>query len=416
MTAGGLPKGARPLWQEFAVPCRFPVHFTREVFSPQNEVLADVMRSPSGPAAVFPVVDAGVACAHPLLGERLRGYAASRPEALTLVSPLHILPGGEKCKQGSGQVEKLYNLFLEHNLCRHAVVLAIGGGAFLDVAGFAAATAHRGIRLVRMPTTTLAQNDSGVGVKNGYNAFGRKNWVGSFTPPFAVVNDFDFLQSLTPRQRRSGLAEAVKVAVLKDPRFFRFLCTASRGLAGFCRRAEEAMIVRCAQLHMQHTAGADPFEQGSARPLDFGHWSAHAMEEWSGGAILHGEAVAVGMALDSCYAAEKGLLLPSEKEQILRLLRGLGFRLSHPALGYLDLRESLERFRQHLGGAPTITLPFGLGRSIEVHEMDLPLLHRCREWLLSLPENGEPQHGRKLPAVGSTNAGTRFPGLSVPTT
>ena len=96
----------------------------------------------------------------------------------------------------------------------------IGGGAVLDMVSFAAAIAHRGIRVVRFPTTVLAQADSGVGVKNSINLFGKKNFVGTFVPPFAVINDFDFLETLEPRDRIAGVVEAVKVALLKDAAFF----------------------------------------------------------------------------------------------------------------------------------------------------------------------------------------------------
>ncbi|SNB44675.1 3-dehydroquinate synthase [Geobacter sp. DSM 9736] len=374
----------RCLWQEFAVPYRFPVYFTRNSFSPENAALAEAAGSAEGPTAVFPIVDAGVAAVWPDLGERIGMYARSHPHALALAAGLHIFPGGERCKDGEAQVGQLHRLFLKHGLCRHSVVLAIGGGAFLDVAGYAASTAHRGIRLVRMPTTTLSQNDAGVGVKNGYNAFGRKNWVGSFSPPFAVVNDFDFLRTLAPRQRRAGIAEAIKVAVIKDTGFFRFLSAERNALARFSSPQAEEMIVRCARLHMDHIAAGDPFETGCARPLDFGHWAAHALEETSGD-ILHGEGVAIGIALDTRYAWETGLVSEAEGEAILHLLQDIGFQLSYPALAQIDLCRSLDSFRQHLGGRLTITLPNGIGSSIDVNSMDLPLLHRCREWLMSLP-------------------------------
>lgn len=374
----------RCLWQEFTVQYRFPVIFTRDVLSSNNSALTEVVKLAGSPAALFPVADAGVADADPSLAHRIEAYALSHPEDIKLISGLQIFPGGEQCKNGPGLVTELHRLFLQHQLCRHSIVLAIGGGAFLDVVGYAASTAHRGIRLVRLPTTSLAQNDAGIGVKNGYNAFGRKNWVGTFVPPLAVINDFDFLRTLLPRHCRSGIAEAVKVAVIKDAGFFRFLSAERSGLAGFSWDRMEEMIVRCAQLHMQHIAGGDPFELGSARPLDFGHWAAHALEDRSNGDLLHGEAVAIGMALDCHYASKAGLLPESEEQEINNLLQDLGFKLSHPALNHLDLRESLDRFRQHLGGCLTITLPTDIGRCIEVHEMQLPLLQRSREWLMSI--------------------------------
>ena len=390
------------LWQEFVIPYRYRVAFTRNVFSSHNRVLADSVSLSEGPAAIFPVVDQGVADADPDLASRLEEYAAAHPAELQLVSGLHVLPGGEQCKEGAQQVEKLHRLFLEHQLCRHSFILAIGGGAFLDVVGYSAATAHRGIRLIRLPTTTLAQNDAGVGVKNGYNAFGRKNWVGSFSPPFAVINDFDFIRTLPPRHCRAGMAEAVKVALIKDAALFCFLSNERNALARFEWEQMEKMIIRCAHLHLQHIAAGDPFEQGSMRPLDFGHWSAHALEESSRGEILHGEAVAIGMALDSHYAWQKGLLTEGERDAIINLLQDLGFTLVHPALALIDLGESLDRFRQHLGGRLSITMPVGIGNSKELREMDLPLLQRSREWLLKLPLRGN--HGANPETIRSPAA------------
>src|SRR5262249_47001338 len=156
----------------------------------------------------------------------------------------------------------------------------------------AAATAHRGIRLVRVPTTTLSQCDSGVGVKNGINAFNKKNFIGTFAPPFAVINDFQLLTTLGPRDKRAGYAEAVKVACVRDAPFFEALEHDARSLDEFEPHAMRRLIRRCAEIHINHIVnGGDPFESGSARPLDFGHWAAHKLEHLSDFRIRHGEAV-----------------------------------------------------------------------------------------------------------------------------
>jgi 3-dehydroquinate synthase len=375
----------RVIWQDFSVRWRFPVIFTRNMFAPSNSVLADVMDG-EGKALLLPLADAGVASAHPELENAIEACAARYEERMELVSPLQVLPGGEGCKDGDRQVAELHRLLLSYGLCRHSIVLAIGGGAFLDVVGYAAATAHRGIRLVRVPTTTLAQNDAGVGVKNGYNAFGRKNWAGTFAPPHAVINDFDFLRTLPERHCRAGLAEAVKIAVIKEAPFFHWLHRERVNLARLRLPYVEEAVTRCAILHLEHIAVGDPFERGNARPLDFGHWAAHALEEATGGEILHGEGVAIGMALDAIYAAMTGLLPEGERDAILGLLQDLGFRLMHPALTKLDLEASLDRFRQHLGGRLSITLPISIGRRRDVPEVDMPLMQRSRSLLMNRPE------------------------------
>ena len=137
----------------------------------------------------------------------------------------------------------------------------LGGGAVLDAVGFAAAAAHRGVRLVRVPTTTLAQADSGVGVKNGINAFGKKNFLGTFSPPWAVINDEAFLQTLSDRDWRCGIAEAVKVALLKSERFFDQIGEAVPRLRMRDEQALIPIVRRSAWLHLHHiTDGGDPFE------------------------------------------------------------------------------------------------------------------------------------------------------------
>ena len=170
----------------------------------------------------------------------------------------------------------------ERAVDRHSYVLALGGGALLDVAGYAAAVAHRGVRVIRLPTTVLAQNDAGVGVKNGLNAYGKKNFLGTFAPPWAVIDDELFLTTLSARDWRAGTSEAVKVALLRDAAFFAELERLAPAVAERDLGAMRALIRRCAELHLAHIAGGgDPFEMGCARPLDFGHWSAHKLERLS---------------------------------------------------------------------------------------------------------------------------------------
>ena len=236
--------------------------------------------------------------------------------------------GGERAKNSLTLVTDILSQIDRHHLDRHSYLIAVGGGALLDVAGFAATTAHRGLRLVRIPTTTLSQADSGIGVKNGINAFGKKNFIGTFAPPYAVINDFNLLATLEPRDKRAGYAEAVKIACIRDRAFFEEIEREADKLAAFEPAAMKRLIHRCAELHLDHIAtSGDPFESGSARPLDFGHWSAHKLEQLSDFQICHGEAVAVGIALDVLYSRNIGLLDAKSAERILQLLERLGFKL-----------------------------------------------------------------------------------------
>ena len=371
------------------------VLFTRDVFAPGNRVLVDLLSAPGGKKPRLLVfVDDHVAAALPALTAQIEAHAEAHRDLIELAAAPVILPGGEACKNDFQLVERCWRAIHDALLDRHSYVLVVGGGAVLDLVCFAASTAHRGIRHVRLPTTTLSQGDGGVGVKNGVNFFGKKNWVGCFAVPFAVINDFAFLESLPPRERRNGLIEAIKVAMIRDAAFFERIEAMADDLARLDQAAIELVVRRSAELHIEHIAtGGDPFELGSARPLDFGHWAAHKLEQISGFAITHGEAVAIGMALDITYSVKKGFMRPDHAQRALDLIERIGFATYSPYLqeqgrsGEPTILEGLEEFREHLGGELTVTLVPEIGRKEEVHEMDRELIleamrelaGRCRE-------------------------------------
>lgn len=365
--------------QQFTVSYTYPVMFTRSLFDPANCTLRDVVcRSGNGVHRALIVIDSEVARVTPGLLERISRYGEAHTDSLEFVAPPFIVRGGEVCKQEPLEVERVHALVERHKLCRHSFIIAIGGGAVLDTVGYAAATAHRGVRLIRVPTTVLSQNDAGVGVKNGVNAYGRKNFLGTFAPPFAVLNDFDYLNTLQPRDLRAGIAEAVKVALIRDRTFFDLLYRERHALASFESSAMERMIIRCAELHLQHISGyGDPFESGSSRPLDFGHWNAHKLEELTRHELRHGEAVAIGIALDSLYSQRFGILGELDLHRILTLLDDLGFALCHPVLSWLDVEKSLGEFQEHLGGELSIPLLRSIGSKIETNCIDIALMKRC---------------------------------------
>lgn len=359
------------------------IHFTDEVFEPANPLLKEVLLAPSGTCApkVLVVLDEGLHLAQPSLAGKIQAYFEPLRDAVKLVIPPMILEGGERLKNSYFHVSEIQSKIDRYDIDRHSYLVAVGGGALLDVAGLAAATAHRGVRHVRIPSTTLSQDDSGVGVKNGINAFGKKNFIGSFAVPHTVIIDFALLHSLSDRDKRSGYSEAVKVACIKDAAFFEALERDAEALRQFELEAMKRMIRRSAELHVEHIAtSGDPFEMGSARPLDFGHWSAHKLEQLSEFRIRHGEAVAIGIALDTVYSRHAGLLPASEAERVLRLLEALGFDLYANELCNVDSQHDLmvlrglEDFRTHLGGELTVTLLRGIGQGFEAHEMDAALV------------------------------------------
>jgi 3-dehydroquinate synthase len=383
--------------QEFLVPVRYPVHFTTGVFAASNPLLRDLMaaghaartnartgnREDDAPAKLVVVVDRGVERAHPALIDTIGAYCAAHENAMALSAPVLVVPGGESVKNDRRHVERILEAINAASLCRHSYLVAVGGGAVLDAAGFAAATAHRGIRLIRVPTTVLSQDDSGMGVKNGVNAFGKKNYLGTFAPPFAVINDSSFLSTLSDRDWRGGATEAVKAALIRDPEFFEFLEHHAATLVDRDLPAMVQVIRRSAILHLGHIAtGGDPFERGSSRPLDFGHWAAHRLEQATNHRLGHGEAVGIGIALDTTYSHLAGFLGEPEWRRVINLLIALGVRIYSPSLEeHLEtpddpgcILRGLAEFQEHLGGRLTIMLLKGIGRPFDVHDMRADLI------------------------------------------
>jgi 3-dehydroquinate synthase len=357
------------------------VFFTRNAFAVANPLLREALMNGESDRAhgVLVVLDESLAQARPALAAEIESYFTAAAPNLKLACPPLIIEGGERTKNSYFHVSEIHSHIDRYHIDRHSYLLAAGGGALLDMAGLAASTAHRGVRHVRLPSTTLSQADSGVGVKNGINAFGKKNFIGTFAPPFAVVNDFALLDSLSDRDKRGGYVEAVKVALIRDRDFFEALEKDAARLAAFEPEAMQQLIRRCAELHLNHIAGAgDPFEFGTSRPLDFGHWAAHKLEQLSEYKIRHGEAVAVGIALDVIYSRKMGFLDATSAERALQLLEKLGFELYTNELLHtgadhsLCVLNGLEEFREHLGGGLAITLLKGIGAGFEVHEMNLP--------------------------------------------
>lgn len=390
LTDNSTSAQAQTHWQRFSVPYEYPVVFTERMLAPENLALVEAMAriEPDKQHRFAVFVDDGLLAARPTLANEIGAYAAAHHERIELVTAPIPVPGGEAIKQELYFVERMQHALYEHHIDRHSYLVAIGGGAVLDAAGLVAATTHRGVRHIRVPTTVLSQNDSGIGVKNGVNLFGQKNFVGAFAPPFAVVNDLDFIRTLEQRDKIAGMAEAMKVALIRDGDFFEWMERNADGLATFESGAMGYMIRRCAELHMHQIAyGGDPFESGSARPLDYGHWAAHKLEGLTRHHLRHGEAVAIGIALDTRYSVLAGLLEPGQDERVAFLLEHLGFKLWHTALdqttedGQLEVLKGLKDFQEHLGGELTITLLDSIGKGVEVHSMEPQKVIEASAWL-----------------------------------
>ena len=364
--------GTRRYDVDFAVPFTHRVRFTADVLGADAAALLDVLHADGKPARALVLLDEGVAAGAPDLPARLRAFAARHAGRVELVDGIALVPGGERCKNDPAVLDDLLARFNALDLDRRNYVVVIGGGAVLDAVGFAAAVAHRGIRLVRLPSTTLAQDDSGIGVKNAVNLFGKKNWKGTFAVPWAVINDAKLLETLPDRDFRCGFSEAVKVSLLKEPAFFDRLCENAGRIARRDPAESGYAIERSAYWHLAHIArGGDPFETREARPLDFGHWSAHKLEGMTGFKLRHGEAVGIGLAIDCAYSSRVHGLSDADAGRVVDCLADLRIPLTHPALSRADeLLDGLEEFRQHLGGRLTITMLDAPGRPIDVHAID----------------------------------------------
>ncbi len=371
---------------DFQIPVTFKhrIVFTRDAFAQENPHLREILAEGGGAKALV-LVDEGVAGAWHGWQESISRYIENSVAALAGVESM---PGGEGVKADDLLVREVWKKIDLAGLDRHSFVIAIGGGAFLDAVGYAAATAHRGVRLVRFPTTSLSQDDSGVGVKCAINAFGKKNWVGAFAVPFAVVNDFSFLHMQEPGARRDGLIEALKVALVKDKGFFEWIEEHAEELAALREDVVEICVERSALLHTRHIAeGGDPFETGSSRPLDFGHWVAHKLETLTQHELPHSEAVAIGMALDCLYSEMAGFAPTGFAERVLKLYSILGFLTHHEALEWRDgdgkrrILAGLDEFREHLGGRLTLLMIREIGTGVDVHDIDTEAYGRCIDQL-----------------------------------
>ncbi|MFM1821759.1 MAG: 3-dehydroquinate synthase [Planctomycetota bacterium] len=357
------------------------VRFTRGALDPANPTLRDLLAiDPHARARRMVVVaDEGFVAATPSFERDLRAYAAAHSETFPAIVSFETAPGGEAAKESMAVADRVNELVERHAIDRKSFVLAAGGGALLDAAGFGAATAHRGVRLVRFATTVLAQDDAAMGVKNGVNRFGKKNFTGAFAVPFAVVCDESWLETLPPAVFRAGFSEAVKIALLKDPAFFARIERDATRIARGDLAAATPVVRRSAELHLRHIVdGGDPFETGEARPLDFGHWAAHRLESMSAHAVSHGDAVALGLLLDCGYARLAGWLDEATHARIAATITALGLPTRHPLLAdTARLLAGIEEFREHLGGTLHVTMLRAIGEGFEVHALDPALVARA---------------------------------------
>ncbi len=364
----------------FSVPQLLRLRCTRDCFADDWDQVLPLLKTDSAKARVQIWIDRSVVESNGTVLRNLSKRITESDEFIELVAPIALVDGGEQIKNDALAIENIFRAIDRDGLDRRSYVFVIGGGAVLDAVGYAAAIAHRGIRLIRFPTTTLGQADSGVGVKNAINAYGKKNWKGTFSVPWAVVNDQTLIANLPDRDFRAGFSEAVKVSLLKSPSAFRFLCDHAKAIANRDWNAVMPAIRSSVLMHLHHiTHGGDPFEMQEARPLDFGHWSAHKLEHLTNFRLRHGEAVSIGVALDTVYSHLVHGLDLSDVQRTLKVLTDLGLPLFDNELAEQAIFDGLEEFRQHLGGRLTVTMLRAVGQSINVHEIDQSAMRQAIE-------------------------------------
>jgi 3-dehydroquinate synthase len=283
-------------------------------------------------------------------------------ESIGIVASLAVVPAGEQSKS-LGQVESLYDELLRVRADRHTLIVALGGGVIGDLAGFVAATYSRGLPLLMVPTTLLAQVDSAVGGKVGVNHPRAKNIIGAFHQPIGVWIDTDHLATLPPRELRCGIAEVVKYGVILDANFFAELERDVDRIVARENRALRSIIARSCELKADVVSRDEREETGLRAVLNFGHTIGHAIEAVAGygGAYQHGEAVAVGMVAEARLARRLGWVDVDVVERIIALLARFGLPTTAPGLDPDRLIEAMGRDKKNQGGRLRFVLPRRIG-------------------------------------------------------
>ncbi len=287
--------------------------------------------------------------------------------APVILQPPILIPQGENAKNWQ-TLAAIVDGLASRNVRRGTPILAFGGGSVGDVTGLGASLFKRGCPVIHIPTTLLAQADSAIGGKTAIDAAGQKNLVGTFHMPALVVADPSFLDTLDPRQLRSGYAEIVKYGLIDDPAFFAWCEAHGAALIAGDRDARLHAITHCIKAKARFVT-ADPFDLGGRRALlNLGHSFAHAIEAEAGiGKLLHGEAVAIGLVLAFRLSVRLGLCPESDALRLAAHLRGLGLPTSLDQVGLARsgraLVEQMRADKKNRSGGFTLVLAHGIGRA-----------------------------------------------------
>jgi len=298
----------------------------------------------------------------------LHGTALLRSLAALDIHPeVATLPAGERHKT-LGQAFDLLDWLSGTQLTRRDVIVTFGGGVVNDLGGWVASCYMRGVRYVNVPTTLIGQVDSGIGGKLAVNHPVAKNLIGGFFQPLGVISNVAFLETLDTRQLSAGLAESIKKAIIASPAYWDLI---ERDADSILARDIDALqrLVHGASAIKAELIARDPYEEDSRRTLGFGHALAHPLETVTAyRSLLHGEAVAFGMAVEAQIAGGRGLLSDATLERMLGLLRRLGLPTTAAELpARVDgekLLRATERVRLIRGGSYRFVLPIDLGETV----------------------------------------------------
>jgi 3-dehydroquinate synthase len=286
---------------------------------------------------------------------------------------MHAIPAGEASKS-LDQAVGLWHWLAQSAIARRDAIITLGGGVIADLGGWVASGYMRGLRYVNLPTTLLAQVDGALGGKVAVNHDVAKNLLGAFYQPTGVVSNVAYLESIDERHLRAGLAEAIKKAVIASPAYWAFIETHTEAILARDLDALE-LLVRYASAIKTALVERDPYETDLRRPLNFGHTIGHPLETVTGyGPLLHGEAVAFGMVVESRIAANRGLLAPDAFERVVALLRACGLPTAASELPVrIDgraLLAAMDKVKLIRAGSLRWVLPAAFGDTVIADDVD----------------------------------------------
>jgi 3-dehydroquinate synthetase/mannose-6-phosphate isomerase-like protein (cupin superfamily) len=343
------------------------VHPVKPVFDLDESALADFVQA----RPVLLVVDANV---YKLFGEQIDSYFKQR-----LHSVGKVLIDADGRRKEWPQVERVCEAAVRHSLPRHGLIVGVGGGTTLDMAGMAASLFRRGVGYLRIPTTLVGIVDVGVGVKQGINFGKNKNILGAFYPPVGAMNDLRFLQTLSQQEISCGIAEIIKLGVVCNSGLFELLeahgprLLSSRFQAP--AKAAYEVAIRAEELMMQQLQ-PNLFDEEMCRLVDFGHTFSPSIETASNYRIPHGEAVAVDMLMSTIIAVERGICDPDVLIRLMRLYQAVSLPMTQCVCSAKDFLESIRQTRLHRGGNLNLVVPTRIGSACFIQNVQAAELER----------------------------------------